>query len=162
MISWLQSVAHIPGRNARPASKSEIFRISSSAPCPTDPDRWSANDAWLAGLVAYRHGYFWEAHEVWEAVWKNARPNSVERSLLQGVIQLANAGLKLRMGQPNAARRLTEMASRHIYDSSQSREFVVMGIALSGLIRSMDECVLALRTERQVEMPRLETIEPLA
>ena len=42
------------------------------------------------GLALYRAGYFWEAHEAWEPLWLAAPPNSRERALLQGLIQLAN------------------------------------------------------------------------
>ncbi len=37
-------------------------------------------------------------------------PVSAERQLLQGLIQLANAGLKNRMGQTSAAKRILALA----------------------------------------------------
>lgn len=73
-----------------------------------------ATPAWSFGLAFLRDGYFWEAHEVLEAVWLALPPNSAERLLCQGLIQLANAGLKRVMRRDNAAVRLREIARRQI------------------------------------------------
>jgi hypothetical protein len=51
-------------------------------------------------------GFYWEAHEVLEAVWMATAHNSRDRIALRAIIQLANAGLKLRMGRALAAKRL--------------------------------------------------------
>ena len=67
---------------------------------------WQGDTAYRYGARLYVEGFFWEAHEVWEAVWKASSQNGVERLLLRGLIQLANAALKLRMGRGNAALRL--------------------------------------------------------
>lgn len=56
-------------------------------------------------------GYFWEAHEVLEAVWLAARPNSLARGFVRAAIQLANAGLKQRMQRPGAVGRLLAQAA---------------------------------------------------
>jgi hypothetical protein len=51
-------------------------------------------------------GYFWEAHEILEAIWAAAPQGGRERILLRACIQIANANLKLRMQRPHAAARL--------------------------------------------------------
>jgi hypothetical protein len=124
---------HIPGKNPRPP-EGEISRIARSAPRPTDPDTWRENEAFLAGLRLYACGYYWEAHEVWEPVWMNARPRSQERELTQGLIQLANAGLKLKMAQPPAARRLAAIAEGHFREAAFGAAKIVMGIDLAALL----------------------------
>jgi hypothetical protein len=64
------------------------------------------------GIRLCDSGFYWEAHEVLEAVWMAAALNGRDRTALRAIIQLANAGLKLRMGRPRAALRLlTETAS---------------------------------------------------
>ncbi|WP_108785417.1 DUF309 domain-containing protein [Falsiruegeria mediterranea] len=63
-------------------------------------------DAWTAGWTFLEAECFWEAHEVWEAVWLVLPPNSTERRFVQAVIQLANASLKEKMDRPQAVRRL--------------------------------------------------------
>ncbi len=51
-------------------------------------------------------GYFWESHEILEAIWAAAPQGGRERILLRACIQIANANLKLRMQRPHAASRL--------------------------------------------------------
>lgn len=58
------------------------------------------------GLGLNDAGYFWESHEILEAVWAAAPQGGRERILLRGCIQIANANLKLRMAKPHAAQRL--------------------------------------------------------
>jgi hypothetical protein len=78
-------------------------------------DHWQDNAAYVYGHRLLEAGFYWEAHEVWEAVWMNCRPNSTEKVLLKALIQQANARLKRSMGKENAARRLESMveALRH-------------------------------------------------
>ena len=73
------------------------------------------SDAWLSGQGYYRAGFFWEAHEVWEPVWMALPPKSVERLVAQAAIQLANAGLKLRMEKPKAALRLCDEVEAFVF-----------------------------------------------
>jgi hypothetical protein len=67
--------------------------------------------AFQYGLALHDGGFFWEAHEIWEAVWKAAPMNGRDRIALRALIQIANAGLKLRQARPRAAARLIEEAT---------------------------------------------------
>ncbi|MEL0089250.1 MAG: DUF309 domain-containing protein [Rhodospirillales bacterium] len=67
--------------------------------------------AWDFGLQLLKAGFYWECHEVVEAVWLRASPNSEEQRVAQGVIQLANAALKWRMGRGKAAQRIAAIAA---------------------------------------------------
>ncbi|MEA2884513.1 MAG: hypothetical protein QOH32_3769 [Bradyrhizobium sp.] len=58
------------------------------------------------GLGLNDAGFFWESHEILEAVWAAAPQGGRERILLRACIQIANANLKLRMDRPHAASRL--------------------------------------------------------
>jgi predicted metal-dependent hydrolase len=70
-----------------------------------------ANDhAFQYGLALHDAGFFWEAHEIWEAVWKAAPMNGRDRLALRALIQIANAGLKLRQARSRAASRSIEEA----------------------------------------------------
>jgi uncharacterized protein len=135
-FSWpLPRAPHLPGQTPRPTD-ANISRIAHSAPQPTDAQAWRANESYLAGLRLYAFGYYWEAHEVWEPVWMNARPRSQERELTQGLIQLANAALKLKMSQSSAGRRLAAIAHKHFREASLGGEPVVMGVDLSAMIKA--------------------------
>jgi hypothetical protein len=62
--------------------------------------------AFLYGLALHDGGFFWEAHEIWEAIWKAAPMNGCDRLALRALIQITNAGLKRRIERPRAAARL--------------------------------------------------------
>ena len=62
------------------------------------------------GLALNDAGFFWEAHEILEAVWKVAPQRGRDRILLRACIQVANANLKLSLQRPHAARRLLQDA----------------------------------------------------
>lgn len=151
---WFPAEPYVPGRTPRPSDDDGVHRIAREAPSPTDPAAWRHNRAWLAGLRLYRHGYFWEAHEVWEAVWVNTRPNSAERALVQGVIQLANAGLKQRMGRPGAARRLADLAIGHF--GTAGGEGVLMGLDLSALGEAAQHYRRELDADDDAVLPKLD------
>lgn len=62
------------------------------------------------GLALNDAGFFWEAHEILEAVWKVAPQRGRDRILLRACIQVANANLKLSLQRPHAAHRLLQDA----------------------------------------------------
>lgn len=97
--------AYVPGQTARhPEDWFDAIKADVGAHVAMEQTQ-----AWRAGLHYFETGYFWECHEVLEAVWM-ALPNpSPERDLTQALIQLANARLKLKMGKPRATRRLCAM-----------------------------------------------------
>ncbi|MCR8825018.1 DUF309 domain-containing protein [Pseudosulfitobacter koreensis] len=77
--------------------------------------------AMRAGLDYLHAGYFWECHEVLEAVWLALPDPSAERHMVQAVIQLANARLKLAMGRPKATLRLCRIVQDHLVAGRASR-----------------------------------------
>ena len=71
-----------------------------------EPDELQQSRAFRAGLRYLETGFFWECHEVLEAVWMAAPDGSSEKEMVQALIQLANARLKIVMKRPRAALRL--------------------------------------------------------
>ncbi len=59
---------------------------------------------WDYGLELFRAGYYWEAHEAWEGLWKQAE--GLEAQRLRGMIQLAAALLKVRQKNPRGTASL--------------------------------------------------------
>ncbi len=51
-------------------------------------------EPWLWGLDLFNHGYYWEAHEVWEGLWIELGRSSPAGLLVRGLIQAAAASLK--------------------------------------------------------------------
>lgn len=77
--------AFVPGRSARPQES-----LSS--------DHHAENLRYAVDL--FNHGYYWEAHEVWEHEWIAAGRCGPWADLIKGCIKLAAAGVKAREGRP--------------------------------------------------------------
>lgn len=101
-------------------------------------DALTSSVAWRAGWTFLNAGCYWEAHEVWEAVWLALPPNSAERRFVQAVIQLANALLKEKMNRPNAARRLAEVCLSGLSGLSES----VMAVRIETVSEQADSLLL--------------------
>lgn len=103
----LPAQPHRPGSGSQP-DRSLLSAAKAACPKITDPERWGENHSYRAGWSLFDAGFYWEAHEVWEAVWLACRPNSIEQRFLKMMIQAANARLKETMGKDKAARRLDD------------------------------------------------------
>lgn len=93
--------------------------------------------AFQTGLAYLGAGYFWECHEVLEAVWMRTPDPSVERDVVQALIQLANARLKLLMGRPQAAYRLCDRVQAHLVRCSG--DVPVLGVRIDFLQRELED-----------------------
>src|SRR3979411_1260157 len=58
------------------------------------------------GLGLNDAGFFWESHEILEAVWAAAPQGGRERILLRACILIANGNLRLRMEKSGSAGRV--------------------------------------------------------
>lgn len=63
------------------------------------------NAEWLHALDLFNHGFYWEAHEVWEGFWNTLGRTTPEARLVQGLIHLAAAAVKIREGKPHGVAR---------------------------------------------------------
>lgn len=109
----LPAERYVPGHGRAP---DHAFFAAIKAKCPprVSDINWRSAPPYLFGFDLYAAGFFWEAHEVWEPVWTACAPNSRERALMAGLIQLANGCLKLVMHRPKAALRLLGEASGQV------------------------------------------------
>ena len=91
--------------------------------------------AFRYGLALHDGGFFWEAHEIWEAVWKAAPMNGLDHIALRALIQIANAGLKQRRARPRAAARLIEEA-KALLSELIARGVAAMPESVAGCLRA--------------------------
>lgn len=128
--SGFPAYAHVPGSN--PRHREDLFDgICASVTSDMTVADLSKTEAWRSGLELYGHGFFWEAHEVLEAIWMQCPPNSVERYFVQAIIQIANARLKLIMKRPKAAGRLFDKASKLFYEASLQSDHPILETPLN-------------------------------
>lgn len=85
----------------------------------------------MTGLAYFDAGFFWECHEVLEAVWRQTTDPSAERDMVLALIQLANARLKVLMLQPRAAWRLCEIVETRLKRCPTDR--AVLGLEVTDM-----------------------------
>jgi len=80
---------------------------------PTDlgPD---AQEVFRYGVDLFNHSAWWEAHEVWEALWARSVRGSSLFHLLQGLILLAAARLHAVGPRPAGSQALARRAAAHL------------------------------------------------
>jgi predicted metal-dependent hydrolase len=81
-----------------------------------DPSEGSRSRRFLRGVELFNAGFYWEAHESWEALWHAHGRHGPTADVLKGLIKLAAAGVKVREGQEHGvrthARRAAESFAR--------------------------------------------------
>ena len=118
---WRPPHAYIPGQTPRHADGLfDRFEF--------DVDDIEGSERWALALGFLRDGFFWEAHEALEPIWMALPGASAERRVTQGLIQLANAGLKRRMARPRAVARLEEMARDLLSHGRNSAGQAILGL----------------------------------
>ncbi|MBA2406289.1 MAG: DUF309 domain-containing protein [Bdellovibrionales bacterium] len=90
-------------------------------------------------LDLYNHGYYWESHVYFEALWNaHGRTGSVA-DLLKGMIKLGAAGVKILIHQPQNARDHLVRA-KELFESVMNAEGSnFLGFELKQIIANMDE-----------------------
>ena len=81
-------------------------------PPPRDSAQWAR--VLRYGVDLFNHGFYWEAHETWEGLWRGLSRDAPLAQMLQGLIQAAAAMLKHHMGQPGARARLAAAARQRL------------------------------------------------
>ncbi|HZR47351.1 MAG TPA: DUF309 domain-containing protein [Candidatus Manganitrophaceae bacterium] len=71
-------------------------------------------ERYLHGVDLFNRFYFWEAHEVWEALWKSHPPESDPALFVQGLINLSASLLKLHMGAFPSSQKLWNAAESRL------------------------------------------------
>lgn len=102
----LPRYTYVPGRTPRPQHRETISGgqteerpIVLPAPSPR------VRREFLYGLDLFNHGYYWEAHEVWEDLWHAAGRSGPTADFFKGLIKLAAAGVKSLEGSAVGRRR---------------------------------------------------------
>jgi uncharacterized protein len=104
----LPPYSYVSGHAPHPVSHPDGHLFGSGVAvgvAPLDPLAWHDCEEYLYGIDLFNHGYYWEAHEAWEAVWHAAGRTGVTADFLKGLIKLAAAGVKAREASPAGAAR---------------------------------------------------------
>jgi hypothetical protein len=146
----LPSYSYVTGRFPHPTrdpAGHSFGRPEGDVP-PLDPARWSESRAYLLGCDLFNHGYYWEAHETWEAAWKACGRRGTTADFLKGLIKLAAAGVKAREGRAAGVARHAARAERLLRGvRDQIGGAVYLGLDVDALAE------IAARLARRFELP---------
>lgn len=107
----LPAYRYVPGRTPHPVRDPRGHSFGKPERVEVlDPERWPDCETYLFGVDLLNLGYWWEAHEALEGLWRAAGRESEPGRLLQGLIQVAAALLKHSMGSEGPARHLAALA----------------------------------------------------
>lgn len=70
---------------------------------PLDPEHPSESEAFRYAIDLFNHGYFWECHVYFEALWNAHGRQGYVADFMKGMIKLAAAGIKFKLGQRESA-----------------------------------------------------------
>ena len=85
-------------------------------PKALNQDTWCNNRNYLLGIDFFNTGYYWEAHEEWERLWRVSGADTTVGRFLKGLIKLAAAGVKVRERSIHGVRRHAASAGEMFAD----------------------------------------------
>lgn len=91
-------------------------------PIPGDGLDWHRSPTYLLGVQLWNSGFYWEAHEAWEALWHAHQRTGPTADLLKALIKLAAAGVKARQGQLRGVETHARRAAALLRQVSRSTE----------------------------------------
>ena len=107
------------------------------APTFFDAGQWRNCIPFLLGIDLFNNGYYWEAHESWEMLWRCTWRGSDAAKFLKALIKLSAAGVKLREVLPAGVRSHAGRAKELLQELS-GRHGRYMGLELSALTALAD------------------------
>jgi len=128
----LPAAAFVPGRAGAVRPSGETLVVSGHT---LPPESWGENEAWLFGADLWNHGFLWEAHEVWERLWR-APFDARQAEFLRGLIQCAAAGLKVAVGDRDAATSLADKGTLRIETVAVTRYMGLDALAFAAQFRA--------------------------
>ncbi|GIW43100.1 MAG: hypothetical protein KatS3mg077_0382 [Candidatus Binatia bacterium] len=157
-IRLLFAKPYLPGlspRSQRRAARENIAqalaRLADKPRGSGDPTDLASHPAWILGQDLFARGYYWEAHEAWESLWREVAVGAEERELLHVLLQWSASLLQLRCGWTQAAQRVGQRAYARLQRLEQQTDrAVVLGVHLRqlslGLERFLRQVATVLRT----------------
>jgi hypothetical protein len=120
-------------------------------PSALNPDVWAENRNFLLAIDLFNHGFYWEAHEEWERLWRASNPETVIGRFLKGLVKLSAAGVKVREHSIHGVRRHAASAGEVFADvAAESGNDIYCGLRLTHLQFAAD---------RAAQLPYQENLE---
>lgn len=75
------------------------------APKPLTNQTWAENRSYLLAMDYFNLGFYWEANDEWDRLWRASNPETLVGRFLKGLVKLAAAGIKVREDSIHGVRR---------------------------------------------------------
>jgi len=137
--SPLPSDRFIPGVTAlykSPQVEKVVTQAGGRAVLP--PERWAENKTYLYGVDLYNYAYWWESHEVFEALWKPLPGEHLSRTYFQGLIKVSAAFLKWHVKKRRGVELLFRGGMAHLVRVAEGHP-VYMGLDLAKHIEKLEQ-----------------------
>lgn len=130
---------YVPGRHPHPTAHPDGHSYGTHAAAPPPPieeSAWPTCRPYLIGCDCYNHGYWWEAHEEWEAQWRVAGRESLQGHFLQGLIQVSACHLLIFQGDEAGVGRLRRTSLEYLVAVlTHWHKETYMGIPLADFVK---------------------------
>ena len=130
---------HRPGVTPHPRFHPEghLYTEIESLVKPFNPSEWTAFQDYLYGVDLYNAGYYWEAHEAWEGLWKTTDRTDTAGLFLQGLIQVSAALLKKTQDRSRGMRSLSRAGKGRLLRVFEAHR-VYCGIDLGDFLQRLE------------------------
>lgn len=156
------SYAYVSGKTPHPRRDAggHSFGLPEPISSKTQPEYWRETHLYLYGVDLFNAGYYWEAHEAWESLWKALGPDSDHATFLQGLIQVAAASLKYQANNKEGVVRLSQGAIDKLIKIQKSYAHPYMGVNLKKFVPEvMKTFAIARYTKDQEPLPKFRPIK---
>lgn len=115
-------------------------------------DNWMENRNYLLAIDYFNLGYYWEAHEEWERLWRVSGADTTSGRFLKGLIKLSAAGVKVRERSIHGVRRHAASAGEMFADvAAEADADTYCGLAFTRLQFAADRSAqLAYKKEHPI------------
>lgn len=134
------SYAYVPGRTPHPQRDTggHGVQLDPADIVPVNPAEWRTCAAFCYGVDLFNAGYPWEAHEAWEDLWRGYPDGAIAAAMLAGLIKLAAAGVKARVGNATGVARTLAKGDRIFAGLAEADLFGLSPTALRSATASAD------------------------
>lgn len=133
------SYIFIPGSNPHPMKPGgHMEGESDPVVLPLDPSRPSDSDILRYSLDLLNHGYFWESHVYFEALWNAHKREGSTADFLKGMIKIGAAGVKMNLGQKQSAIGHIERAMELFQEVRSIEGEMFLGFNLNDILNKLD------------------------
>lgn len=104
----LPRYTHVPGMGTPHPYRDPLghsYNRKPSTPKPLIEEFWAENRSYLLALDRFNLGFYWEANDEWDRLWRASNPESMVGRFLKGLVKLAAAGIKVREDSIHGVRR---------------------------------------------------------